>query len=197
LALLTTTVEGKDPHRRQMEAECLRPSSRLGNRRSCHCCTLGTATPLAVAVAAPGGTRPTPSPHWEESITVMDGGHRRCCPSSRCCATVAMPEVVEEAVLKRHATSGVKEGGHALKRKEEATPSRGRRKPCPRMLRRRSHPQEEGGSRALAWSPGHHPAPCLVEAKERDEKIRLWTSSNSVPGNKEGSCSAEDSNPWH
>jgi hypothetical protein len=90
----------------------LLPSLRLGDcrsscRRRCH-----------------ARRRPTLSPCREEAVTALDGDHRRHCPAARCGGTVAVPEVIEEATLKHRAAS----------RLEEVAPSRGRRKPCPRVV---------------------------------------------------------------
>jgi hypothetical protein len=61
-----------------MEAECLKPSLHIGDRRSSYCCrALGKKVDT---VATPGG-----------------GRHRHRCRAARCGGTVAMPEVVEEA----------------------------------------------------------------------------------------------------
>jgi hypothetical protein len=187
--VLAATAEGKDLHRHQMEVECLKPSSCLGDcRSSCHRRTLGTA---ALAVVAPWGP-----PLVLPSPCLGDHCSCRCRALGTAALVVAapwgLPLLLPSSLLcqKKADTVATPGGGHHRVgwRSSPSLPSRSiwwnrrRARSCRgsgveascgvRRRGRRPCPQEEGGSRALTWSPDIVTVNLLLTSLRRKNEMR-------------------------
>jgi hypothetical protein len=134
-----------------MEAECLKPSSRLGDRRSsCHRRALGTA---ALTVVTPWGPPLLSSPCLGD---YRSSCRRRCHALGKKADTITMPGGGRHRVGWRSSPSLPACSLWWNCRHARSCRGSGVEESCSvwRRGRWRSCTQEEGGSHTLTWSPG-------------------------------------------